>query len=190
MNYTRFDDVTLLRLMAGGQTEALSELYDRYGRLVYSVAYRALGDGPAAEEITQDTFMRIWQHAGDYQPELGKVAGWLASIARHRAIDVYRHGKSRHEGDGVSLEELEFFDPPGEQNVEQEADQASQTARVRRAVAKLPLEQRQALELAYFRGLTHEEIAQALSEPLGTIKTRIRLGMQKLRQLLQEELKV
>jgi RNA polymerase sigma-70 factor (ECF subfamily) len=187
MDYTQLNDETLLRLIARSQENALSELYDRYSRLVYSVALNALGDPSHAEEITQDVFVRVWEKAETYQTEQGRVATWLTSIARNRSIDIFRHSRVRRENLQISWEEAETLDPPAPQNVEWEVDLAQRQQRVRWAVAQLPDEQKQALGLAFFQGLSHPEIAQALCEPLGTVKTRIRLGMQKLRQLLQGE---
>ena len=187
MDYTRFDDETLLRLIARSQENALSELYDRYNRLVYSVAINALADPGHAEEITQDVFVRVWEKAETYRAEQGRVATWLASITRNRAIDIFRRSRVRQENLHISWEEVESFDPPAPQDVEAEADLAQRQRQVRWAVAQLPEEQKQALGLAYFQGLSHLEISERLGEPLGTVKTRIRLGMQKLRQLLQSE---
>lgn len=187
MDYTLFDDETLLRLIARSQENALSELYDRYNRLVYSVAINALADPGHAEEITQDVFVRVWEKAETYRAEQGRVATWLASITRNRAIDIFRRGRVRQENLHISWEEVESFDPPAPQDVEAEADLAQRQRQVRWAVAQLPEEQKQALGLAYFQGLSHLEISERLGEPLGTVKTRIRLGMQKLRQLLQSE---
>jgi len=187
MDYTRFDDETLLRLIARSNENALSVLYDRYSRLVYSVALSALSDPARAEEITQDVFVRVWEKAETFRAEQGRVATWLAGITRNRSIDVFRRSRSRLENMHISWEEAESFDPPAPQNVEAEADLAQRQRQVRWAVTQLPDEQKQALGMAYFYGLSHPEIAQALGEPLGTIKTRIRLGMQKLRLLLQSE---
>ena len=187
MDYKKFDDESLLRLIARSQSEALSELYNRYSRLVFGLARNAVGDQALAEEITQDVFMRVWNKAGTYQSEQGKVASWIAGIARNRAIDVFRHQRARAEGHSVSWEEMPFFDPPDSQNVEQELETKHKQQRVQQALFLLPEEQRQALALAYFRGFTHEQAAEALGQPLGTVKTRIRLGMQKLRQILEEE---
>ena len=187
MDYKKFDDESLLRLIARSQSEALSELYNRYSRLVFGLARNAVGDQALAEEITQDVFMRVWNKAGTYQAEQGKVVSWIAGIARNRAIDVFRHQRSRAEGNSVSWEEMPFFDPPDSQNVEQELETKHKQQRVQQALFLLPEEQRQALALAYFRGFTHEQAAEALGQPLGTVKTRIRLGMQKLRQILEEE---
>jgi len=187
MDYKKYNDETLLRLIARSQENALSELYERYSRLVFSVALNALADSSLAEEITQDVFVRIWEKAGSYHVEQGRVATWLTSITRNRCIDIFRHSRSRQENLQVSWEQAESQDPPSPQNVEWEVDLAQRQRQVRSAVAQLPADQKHALALAYFQGLTHSEIAQALGEPLGTVKTRIRLGMQKLRLLLQGE---
>jgi RNA polymerase sigma-70 factor (ECF subfamily) len=187
VDYKKFDDETLIRLIARSQSDALGELYDRYSRLVFGMARNALGDQGLAEEITQDVFMRIWNKASTYQAAQGKVVSWIAGIARNRAIDVFRHQKSLLDGNSLSLEELPLFDPPDSLNVEQEIETKFKEQRVQQALFQLPKEQRDVLALAYFRGYTHEEAAEALGEPLGTVKTRIRLGMQKLRQILGEE---
>lgn len=187
MDYKKFDDETLIRLIAGSQSDALGELYDRYSRLVFGMARNALGDQGLAEEITQDVFMRIWNKASTYQAVQGKVVSWIAGIARNRAIDVFRHQKSLLDGNSLSLEELPLFDPPDSLNVEQEIESKLKERRVQQALFQLPIEQREVLALAYFRGYTHEEAAKALGQPLGTVKTRIRLGMQKLRETLEDE---
>ena len=187
MDYKKFDDETLIRLIAGSQSDALGELYDRYSRLVFGMARNALGDQGLAEEITQDVFMRIWNKASTYQAVQGKVVSWIAGITRNRAIDVFRHQKSLLDGNSLSLEELPLFDPPDSLNVEQEIESKLKERRVQQALFQLPVEQREVLALAYFRGYTHEEAAKALGQPLGTVKTRIRLGMQKLRETLEDE---
>ena len=187
MDYKKFDDETLIRLIAGSQPDALGELYDRYSRLVFGMARNALGDQGLAEEITQDVFMRVWNKASTYQAVQGKVVSWIAGIARNRAIDVFRHQKSLLDGKSLSLEELPLFDPPDSLNVEQEIESRLKERRVQQALFQLPIEQREVLALAYFRGYTHKEAAEALGQPLGTVKTRIRLGMQKLREILEDE---
>jgi RNA polymerase sigma-70 factor (ECF subfamily) len=188
MDFTRLNDETLLLLIARSQESALSELYDRYSRLVYSVALNTLSDPGRAEEVTQDVFERVWEKARTYSAEQGRVVSWLTSIARHRSIDLFRQSRSHHEGLQVTWQEVEMIDLPGEQNVEWEVDLVERQQRIRKAMALLPTEQKQALGMAFFQGLSHPEIAEALGEPLGTVKTRIRLGMQKLRALLQDEL--
>ena len=187
MDYTHLNDETLLLLIAHSQENALSELYDRYSRLVYSVALNTLSDPGRAEEVTQDVFERVWEKAPTYSAEQGRVVTWLASIARHRSIDLFRQSRSHREDLQVTWQEVEMIDLPDGQNVERDVDLAQRQQRIRWAVAQLPAEQKQAVGMAFFQGLSHPEIAEALNEPLGTVKTRIRLGMQKLRALLQDE---
>jgi RNA polymerase sigma-70 factor (ECF subfamily) len=187
MDYNRLNDETLLRLISRSQEAALSELYDRYSRLVFSVALNALGDHERAEEVTQDVFERVWEKARTYSAEHGRVVNWLTSIARHRSIDFFRQTRSHHEDLQLTWQEAEAIDLPDGQNVEREVDLVQRQQRIQWAVAQLPAEQKQALGMAFFQGLSHPEIAAALGEPLGTIKTRIRLGMQKLRTLLKDE---
>lgn len=187
MDYTRYDDEALMRLAAGLQTEALSELYDRYSRLVFSIVLNILGDSNAAEDATQDVFLRAWENASSYQASTGKVSTWLASIARHRAIDLLRRSRSRHENQQISLDTMPVFNLTDGHNVEQEVHLVQQQKKVRQALTQLPPEQYQVLAMAYFQGLSQEQIAQACGLPLGTVKTRLRLGMQKLRKQLVEE---
>jgi len=186
VDYSKFDDETLLRLIHRANADALGVFYDRYSRLVYSVAYSTLGDTHLAEDITQDVFMRIWQRAGTYNADQSRVTTWLTSITRHRIIDVLRQQRIRPEKNSISWAETELHDPPDEQNVESDVDEAIRRRQIRWAINQLPEEQQMALGLSFFRGMSHPEIAEALGEPLGTVKTRIRLGMQKLRQLLKE----
>ena len=187
MDYSGLDDTVILRLITARDAGALSALYDRYSRLVFGVALNTVGDDHQAQEITQDVFLRVWDKASTFDSGQGKLPTWLASIARNRAIDVYRKNNVRPEGHAVSWAEAETFDLPDDADVEREAGLALQKVRVRRALAQLPEEQRHALALAFFQGLSHQEIANHLAEPLGTINTRIRLAMQKLRQELATE---
>ena len=187
MDYKEFDDQSLIRLIARSQESALSELYDRYSRLVYSLALNAVGEPATAEEITQDVFIRIWDHAGTYQAEKSKVVTWIASITRYRSIDVIRRRKIRPESQSVSWEVEPSTNEMNPINVEESVEISQKQQRVRQAISMLPEEQRQALAYAYFQGYTHREIAEVLGEPLGTVKTRIRLAMHKLRQLLEQE---
>lgn len=189
LEMSQLDDHVLIRLVAEAHTEALSELYDRYSRLVYSLALHILRDPASAEEVTQDVFFRIWEKAETYRVEQARVSTWLTSIARNRSIDLLRRREIRPEGHSQAWEDL----PPGAIPVanghapEDLAERNLQAQRVRAAMADLPPEQRQALTLAFFNGLSHSEIAEALGEPLGTVKTRIRMAMQKLRASLGEE---
>lgn len=189
MDYSGLDDEALLRLISFAKTEALGEFYDRYSRLVYSLSLFILNDPESAEEVTQDVFMRIWQKAETYRSEQAKVSTWLTSITRNRSIDVLRRQRARPEGHRVGLEDGVFealiaADLP---DPEEAVTGNLQAHKVRAAISTLPVEQRQALVMAYFGGYSHSEIAAALGEPLGTVKTRIRMGMQKLRSLLGEE---
>jgi RNA polymerase sigma-70 factor (ECF subfamily) len=185
MNYSNLDDEALFRHIARAQSDALSELYDRYGRLVYSVALGIVGEQSIAEEVTQDTFLRAWKHAHRYQSSQGKATTWLISITRNGAIDALRRQQARPEGHSASWDDLPVFDPPSAENIETDFELVTQKQRVRQALASLSDEQRVTLALAYFRGLTQEEIAKNLRLPLGTVKTRMRLAMQRLRQFLQ-----
>ena len=187
MDYTIIDDEALMRLVSNAQELAMSELYDRYSRLVYSVAYNTLRSDTLAEEIAQEVFIRVWEKAHTYQAEQGRVATWLASITRNRSIDLIRRNQVRPEGHRVDWAEAISPDLPDSIDVEKQVEVAQQQKQVRAALAQLPEEQRHTLALAYFQGLSHSEIAQTLNEPLGTVKTRIRLAMQKLRQLLEYE---
>jgi RNA polymerase sigma-70 factor (ECF subfamily) len=168
----------------------LGELYERYSRLVFSLAWNLVGDQATAEEITLDVFTRIWEKAETYRPEQAKVSTWLTSIARYRSIDMLRRRGSRPEQHSVGFAELAPDIAFSADGPEEAAELAMQQQRVRAAIAALPSDQKQVLALAYFKGYSHREIAEALNQPLGTVKTRIRLAMQKLRDLLLEEQRV
>lgn len=181
------NDEDLMHGIMDGKSSALGELYDRYGRLVYSLSYQVVGDPATAEEITQEVFLQVWNKAGTYQAGQGKVVTWLTSVARHKAIDSLRRKGARPEGHQVGFEtedELDLVDPVG---VEEQVENSQRSLAIRRAIAHLPAEQQKALALAYFKGMTHQEVANLIGEPLGTVKTRIRLAMLKLRQLLESE---
>jgi RNA polymerase sigma-70 factor, ECF subfamily len=197
--FSAVDDTSLLATIAAcrrndartqetdaAATAAISELYDRYGRLVFSLAVKIVGESTVAEEITQDVFVQIWNKADTFRPESGKVITWLSSVARYRAIDVLRRQNARPEGHHISLDDG-FFEEDKEADVVPAVELLLEHQRVRRALQDLPPDQRIALNLAYFQGLTQQQISEKLNEPLGTIKTRIRLGMQKLRQTLAYE---
>jgi RNA polymerase sigma-70 factor, ECF subfamily len=186
-DYTRYGDETLIRLIAQSQEQALAQLYDRYNRLVFSLALAIVNDRDTAEEVTLDVFMRIWQKAGTYRADQAKVSTWLTHIARHHAIDVLRRRAVRvdqsalHWEDAISNVESSHPDP------QESAELSLRRERIHAAIAQLPAEQKQALTLAYFGGYTQSQIAEILAQPLGTIKTRLRLAMQKLREFLNEE---
>ena len=160
----------------------MAELYDRHARPIYSLALRILGDATEAEDIVQEVFSQAWKQAARYSASRGAVGAWLMTLARSRAIDRLRAKRARP-GD-VSDERvagrLVDAGPPADSLVLS----SEQVARVRAALDELPLLQRAAIELAYYEGLTHAEIADRLEQPLGTVKTRIRLAMLKLRDVL------
>lgn len=185
MDYQKLDDETLLRFITRADEGALGELYDRYSRLVYSMALNSTGDAGLAEEITQDVYLRIWNKAASYQPSQGKVTTWIVSIARYRSIDMLRKLSVRPEGNRAEWAEGEAFEASDPMDIEEQVENSERKLQVQRAVAELPDEQRVVLSLAFFQGFSHSEIAEIMGEPLGTVKTRIRLGMQKLRQSLQ-----
>jgi RNA polymerase sigma-70 factor (ECF subfamily) len=187
LDYSTLDDETLLRLIVQARAEALSELYDRYGPLVFSLALNSVGNPATAEEITQDVFLRVWQRARQYRAGRAKVSTWLTSITRHRAIDQLRRRSSRPEQHSVAWAEVVPGAEPTVNGPEPATALAMERERVRAAMACLSEEQRQVLAQAYFQGFTQSQIAEALALPLGTVKTRIRLGMQKLRDMLQED---
>jgi RNA polymerase sigma-70 factor, ECF subfamily len=178
-------DEELMALVLRRQEAALGTIYDRYARLVYAVALRIAGDRETAEEVVQDVFQNVWQAAGSFQPGVGSFVAWLLGIARHRAIDVTR---SKRERARAREQTLDDFRPAGDElSLEHEVGQRLLRDVVRAALEALPANQRQAIELAYYGGLTRAEIAARLNEPLGTVKTRLRLGLLKLRDLLRQE---
>jgi RNA polymerase sigma-70 factor (ECF subfamily) len=187
MEESKPNDASLISLIAQHEADAVSELYDRYNRLVFSVAFAIVGDRAVAEEITLDVFVHVWRGAGTYKPERAKVSTWLIAITRHHAIDILRGQNSRPESKSVSWDEISLPDGASNRDLEDSVDRSLEHQRVHEAVAQLPVDQRQALGLAYFKGYTHLQIAELLKQPLGTVKTRIRLGMQKLRHVLNKD---
>jgi RNA polymerase sigma-70 factor (ECF subfamily) len=187
MNELKPDDTSLMVLIAHSQTDALNQLYDRYNRLIFSVTLAIVGDRAIAEEATLDVFVQVWQRADTYRPEQAKVRTWLIAIARHHAIDILRMQKSRRETNTVNWDEAAIYNGPPSHVLEENVQLSLQRKKVRDALSELPMDQREALILAYFKGYTQAQIAETLKQPLGTIKTRIRLAMQKLKKLLAEE---
>jgi RNA polymerase sigma-70 factor, ECF subfamily len=176
-------DEELLALVLRRQEAALGVIYDRYGRLVYTIALRITGDRQTAEEVVQDVFQNVWQSAGGFQAGVGTFSTWLMSIARHRAIDVTRSKRERARTREQALDfDWAIDDDAG---LDRAVMQQALRDAVRTALDTLPASQRQAVELAYYGGLTRAEIAERLGEPLGTVKTRLRLGLMKLRDLLR-----
>jgi len=186
IDVSRLDDPALMAHIAQGQELALSEMYDRYGRLVMSVAYGVVHNRETAEEVTLDIFTRVWEKAEIYDAGQARVSTWLTRMARNRAIDQLRREQVRPSRHSVSWSDLPV-EPvlDGNNDLETAVHIHIEQQRVRAAIASLSQPQQEALSLAYFKGYSHSEIAQVLDEPLGTIKGRIRAGMQKLRDLLE-----
>lgn len=174
----RLADIALLERIAGRDQHALAELYDRHNRLLFGLIVRVLRDRAEAEEVLQEVFLTVWTKAASYNATLGSPVGWLVGLARNRAIDHLR-------ASGVRARTLESVEvPPAGDNPEEAASRNEEGGRVKSALDTLPDEQRALLEYAYFRGMTHSELAEAFALPLGTVKTRVRAGMQALRRQL------
>lgn len=169
-------DLALVTAIRTGDQGAMAALYDRYSSIVYSVALRVLQDTGAAEDVLQDIFMQLWRNPGAFDASRGNMAAWLAVISRHRAIDALRRRKPEDDFENVVVSV--------EPDMASDADRSRAMRKVREAFESMALPQRSALEMAYFEGLTHAEIAEKTGEPLGTIKTRIRNGLLSLRKVL------
>jgi RNA polymerase sigma-70 factor (ECF subfamily) len=176
--YLILADEDLISLIDAGDAEAFSTLYERHSRAVYSLAYRMMGERQAAEDLTQDAFIKVWRNAASYRVERGSVRTWVLSVAHNRGIDQLRaHASRRRTQDKIEAS------APRSQPSEAFAEtwRNSQRDQVREALQALPPEQLKILELAYFSGYTHLEISELLSLPLGTVKGRMRLGLKKMR---------
>jgi RNA polymerase sigma-70 factor, ECF subfamily len=169
-------DLALVTAIRSSDQSAMAALYDRYSSIVYAVALRVLQDTGAAEDVLQDIFMQLWRNPGAFDASRGNMAAWLAVITRHRAIDALRRRRPQDDIEDVILSV--------EPDLASEADRSRAMEKVRGALQAMPSPQRSALEMAYFEGLTHTEIADKTGEPLGTIKTRIRTGLLSLRKVL------
>lgn len=170
-------DLSMVMALKSGDQNAVAELYDRYSSVVYAVALRVLGDTGAAEDVLQEVFLQLWRNPGAFDAARGSLGAWLAVITRNRAIDSLR--KRRPETD---IEDVIVSVAP---DLAAEADRARAAEKVRSVLGTMSAPQRSALEMAYFEGLSHTEIATKTGEPLGTIKTRIRAGLMALRKAFQ-----
>jgi RNA polymerase sigma-70 factor, ECF subfamily len=168
--------VKLVMAIRSGDESAMAVLYDRYSSLVYSVALRVLGDTGVAEDVLQEIFMQLWRNPGLFDSSRGNLAPWLAVITRNRAIDSLRKRRPETDIDDVIVSV--------EPDMAGDAERGRAMEKVRGALGAMSLPQRNALEMAYFEGLTHTEIAAKTGEPLGTIKTRIRAGLLALRKAI------
>ncbi len=170
------DDTGLLTRIQAGDQDAMSALFDRYGTMVYSVALRVLKDTGEAEDVMQDIFVQLWKNPGAFVSGKGSLAGWLVVVARNRSIDMIRRRRP--------TDPVELFSLPSSTNLAREAERNSLLAKIRGVMGSLPDEQRKSLELAFFEGLSHSEIAEKTGDPLGTVKTRIRLALTSIRKAL------
>jgi RNA polymerase sigma-70 factor (ECF subfamily) len=171
-------DEALVALAARSEQSALAELYDRYGRPAYGLALRVLRDEALAEDAVQDAFLTLWHTAPRFVPEKGKASTWILTLVHRRAVDVVRREQRRR------TDSLDHAPEPGAGAVDEEAWLRLQREQVQAALRRLPDQQREALELAYYGGFTQSELADRLGQPLGTIKSRMFNGLVRLRELL------
>ncbi|CAN5460234.1 sigma-70 family RNA polymerase sigma factor [soil metagenome] len=180
-------DEEVMRLVQEGNPRAFKLLYDRHGGASFSLAYRMVGDRVNAEDISQEAFLSIWRSRARYQPDRGSVRTWVLGIVHHRAIDALRrnlvHDKRRASAEGIE----ERHEAPERERTDVEAARREEARHVRDAIGELPDEQTRVIELAYFGGFSHSQIADMLEMPVGTVKGRMRLGLEKLRKGLREK---
>ncbi len=180
----RLADEELMQLIRQGDVDAFEAVYDRHGSAAFSIAYRMAGHRNVAEDITQDAFLSIWRSAERYAPERGSVRTWILGIVHHRSIDALRrtmvHDRRRATADGIE----ERHEAP--ERTEVEAVRRDEARTVHAALEQLPAEQSRVIELAYFGGFTHTQIADMLQMPVGTVKGRMRLGLEKMRRSFAE----
>jgi RNA polymerase sigma-70 factor, ECF subfamily len=173
-------DDALIAALASSDLAALAALYDRYGRLAYSLAYRILGEAEGAEDVVQDAFLSAWRGAHSYRRERGNPRAWLLSIVHHRAVDILRR-KTTFRPAPLEVAEMQ----PGDEDTAASAERNVEHKTVRDALQAPPPAQRQTIELAYFGGYTHVELSELMGVPLGTVKGRMRIGLQKMRRTLE-----
>ena len=174
---SELDDATLLALVQRGDEPAMATLFDRYSKIVYSVALRVLRDPASAEDVLQEIFMQIWRTPDSFVATRGSLGGWLAVVSRNRSIDALRRRRPSE-----SVEDLALA---ANFNLSEDSERNLMMERARGAITLLPAEQRKTLEMAFFDGLTHSEIAEMTGDPLGTVKTRIRSALLSLRKAFQ-----
>lgn len=171
-----------MRAMQDGDRNAVAVLYDRYGSAAYGLAYRITNDATIAEDAVQDAFVSVWQQAARFDPARGKARTWLLTIVHHKAIDAVRRRSGRAER-ALPEGPEEFVSTHG--NPEEQAVWNMEAAAVRDALARIPDDQRRTIEMAYFMGMTHVEIAEQMNVPPGTVKSRLRIGLEKMRAYLR-----
>jgi len=179
-------DEEVMRLVQEGNPRAFEMLYDRHGGASFSLAYRMVGNRVTAEDVSQEAFLSIWRSKARYQPDRGSVRTWVLGIVHHRAIDALRrnlvHERRRSSAEGIE----ERLEAPERERTDVEAARREDALHVRDALKDLPDEQTRVIELAYFGGFSHSQIAEMLQMPIGTVKGRMRLGLEKLRKGLAE----
>jgi len=168
------NDATLLALVRRGDEHAMASLYDRYSKIVYSVALRVLRDPASAEDVLQEVFLHLWRSPEKFVAIRGSLGGWLTVVTRNRSIDALRRKKPSTTIDDLSL--------ASQYDLAVEAERNTMAEKARAVIFRLPAEQRKTLEMAFFDGLTHSEIAEMTGDPLGTVKTRIRSALTTLRK--------
>jgi RNA polymerase sigma-70 factor (ECF subfamily) len=182
MDVRALADEDLVPLMARGDARAFEAIYERHAGAAYSLAYRMVGTRAIAEDVTQEAFLNLWRSGAHYDRARGSVRTWILGIVHHRAIDALRRSSvhaRRRSDDETAAERLE-----APERVEEDVARRDEAAIVRSAIGSLPAEQVQVIELAYFGGFTHVEIAEMLEQPVGTVKGRMRLGLKKMRESL------
>jgi len=180
-------DEALLSAIARGDVLAMDSLHQRYSRILYSLAYRMVADHQIAEDLIQDAFLSVWRRSTSFSPQAGAARSWLISILHHRAIDYLRRVRRRSHIQEAPLDEIELDETTAVSDVWDEAWRSVQSSQVRAALMQIPPEQRLVIELAYFQGWTHTEIAEGTLTPLGTVKARMRLGLNHLKRALLEQ---
>lgn len=180
-------DQALIAAIADEEIWAVEVLYQRYNRMLYSFVYHIVADHQIAEDLLQEAFLSVWQHASTYSPRSGEVRSWLISIVHHRAIDYLRSLQRRAALSRIPLEQVELTEHATTPDVWDTAWQSVQGDLVREALMHLPKEQRMVIELAYFQGWTQSEIAEGCHIPLGTVKARMRLGLLHLKRILEQK---
>ncbi len=181
LSYDDLRDEQLITLIANGEKDALEVFYNRYARPVFSLARYMLRDPSLAEEATQDVFLNLWLKAASYNPERGAPKSWFMSVAHHRIVDVIKSRNRRLQSSNSAPHELLDLHPTAGDSTEDAAHRNIARDEILEVLGRLPEEQRRVLVMAYFEGYSQSEIASRLGEPLGTVKTRARLGIQKLR---------
>ena len=182
-----YSEAVLLQLIAYGDEDAFEVLYHRYQGLVYGLILNIVGDPSTAEDVTLDVFSQVWKQAVSFRPQMASFKTWVASIARHRAIDELRRRRSRPHQDVPRWAEIEPSNLADSHQLQAMLEYKDLQVRVQSAIAALPVEQREALALAYYKGYSHRMIAKAVNRPLGSVKTHIRKAMQQLRNTLERK---